>query len=292
MAMSMRTTLLDKLPDDLGSAVAGGLSAVTERAGEAAGMASVAGERIGTVSDQASTALRQRRQEAATRLAKKEKKLEKKLRRQHKQATKALSAKQERAGRVLRTKRKAAKQAARSKGERLKSVGGETGAKLSGAIALSKSRGGRSAQGVGIDRLLGDIQTGRFEKMMSALTAAGAAITAVEIWTEHDGASFGNKMMWLPVLILPTAVPLGIASVFSKKVAKTALPICSVVIIANGVQGVYFHWRGIIQKPGGLRQNARYNVEMGPPALAPLLASMVGGMGLLAAILRREDDPA
>jgi hypothetical protein len=29
-------------------------------------------------------------------------------------------------------------------------------------------------------------------------------------------------------------------------------------------------------------------MEMGPPLFAPLLVTMVGGMGLLAAILRRE----
>jgi hypothetical protein len=29
---------------------------------------------------------------------------------------------------------------------------------------------------------------------------------------------------------------------------------------------------------------------MGPPLFAPLLATMVGGMGLLAAILRREGE--
>jgi hypothetical protein len=145
---------------------------------------------------------------------------------------------------------------------------------------------------IGIDRLIGEIRTGRFEKMMSALTAAGAAITAVEIFTEHDGASFGNKMMWLPVVILPVSVPVGIASVFSRRIAKTALPVVSAVVALNGLHGMYFHWRGIVQRPGGIRQNARYNLEMGPPALAPLLASMVGGMGLLAAILRREDEPA
>ena len=143
---------------------------------------------------------------------------------------------------------------------------------------------------VGIDRLLRDVRAGRFEKMMSALTAAGAAITTVEIFTEHDGASFGNKMMWLPVVVVPTAVPVGIWSVRSRKVAKTALPLFSALIVANGLQGMYFHWRGIVQKPGGLRHNLRYNLEMGPPALAPLLASMVGGMGLLASVLRREDD--
>jgi hypothetical protein len=145
---------------------------------------------------------------------------------------------------------------------------------------------------IGIDRLIKDVRTGRFEKMMSALTAMGAAITALEIWTEHDGASFGNKMMWLPVMVVPTAVPLGIASVFSKRVAKTALPVFSALIVLNGLQGTFFHWRGIAQKPGGVRKNLRYNVEMGPPVFAPLLASLVGGMGLLAAVLRREDEPA
>jgi hypothetical protein len=29
-------------------------------------------------------------------------------------------------------------------------------------------------------------------------------------------------------------------------------------------------------------------MEMGPPLLAPLLVTMVGGMGLLAGVLRRE----
>jgi hypothetical protein len=145
---------------------------------------------------------------------------------------------------------------------------------------------------IGIDRLLREIRTGRFEKMMSALTAVGAAITTLEIYTSHDGASFGNKMMWEPVLVLPTVIPVGLWAVKSKRVAKTALPFFSALIVLNGLQGTYFHWRGIVQKPGGLRKNARYNIEMGPPAMAPLLASLVGGMGILAAILRREDDPA
>lgn len=149
-----------------------------------------------------------------------------------------------------------------------------------------------SAGRIGIDRVLGEIETGRFEKMMSGLTAVGAAITAVEIWSEHDGASFGNKMMWLPVVIVPTAIPAGIAAMYSRRVAKTVLPVFSSLIVLNGLHGMFFHWRGIIQKPGGLRVNGRYNAEMGPPALAPLLASMVGGMGLLAAVLRREDEPA
>ena len=55
----------------------------------------------------------------------------------------------------------------------------------------------RTAQG--IDRMLRNVQTGRFERSLSTLTAAGALMTAAEIYFEHDSASFGNKMMWLPV---------------------------------------------------------------------------------------------
>ena len=39
-----------------------------------------------------------------------------------------------------------------------------------------------------------DLRTGRFERSLSALTAAGAVITTAEIYLSHDGASFGNKM--------------------------------------------------------------------------------------------------
>jgi hypothetical protein len=58
-------------------------------------------------------------------------------------------------------------------------------------------------------------------------------------------------------------------------------------MVANGLQGTYLHARGVAQKPGGWR-NWRYNMEMGPPLFAPMLAAMVGGMGLLASLLRRE----
>ena len=46
-----------------------------------------------------------------------------------------------------------------------------------------------------LDRMLADVRTGRFEQTLAALTAAGAAITAAEISTEHDSASFGNKSL-------------------------------------------------------------------------------------------------
>src|ERR1700734_1311640 len=111
----------------------------------------------------------------------------------------------------------------------------------------------RTAQG--IDRMLRNVETGRFERSLSALTAAGALVTAAEIYFEHDSASFGNKMMWLPVVLGPVGAAAGVAGFFSRRMAKTALPIASAAIVVNGVQGRYLPAGAIAQKPGA-RRNA------------------------------------
>lgn len=134
---------------------------------------------------------------------------------------------------------------------------------------------------------MADVRHGRFERSLSGLTAVGALISGAEIWLEHDRASFGNKMMYLPVALTPALSAAGFAGVFSKRAAKTFLPAVSAVVLVTSLQGQYLHLRGIAQRPGGWSL-ARYNAEMGPPMFAPLLFGLVAGMGLLAAMLRRE----
>lgn len=145
-----------------------------------------------------------------------------------------------------------------------------------------------SEPGLGL-RALHDVRTGRFERTLAGLAAVGAIVTTGEIYTSHDSASFGNKMMWWPIAIVPALVPAGIAAVMNRRAAKTLLPAASLLVIANGVQGTYLHIRGIRRKPGGFR-NLRFNLETGPPVFAPALASLIGGMGLLASLLRREGE--
>ena len=144
------------------------------------------------------------------------------------------------------------------------------------------------SRAVGIEHLVRNVRHGRFERSLSGLTAAGAVITGVEIWLEHDRASLANRMMWLPVALTPLIAVAGGAGVVSRRASKTALPLASLVVLANSMQGQYLHLRGIAQRPGGWRM-ARYNAEMGPPTFAPLLFGLVGGMGLVASVLRRED---
>jgi hypothetical protein len=146
-----------------------------------------------------------------------------------------------------------------------------------------------NAAEVGIDRLVRNIRTGHFERLLAGLTGIGAAVTALEIYFEHDRASFGNRNMYLPVALGPLGLAAGLAGVANKKAAKTVLPFVSLLITANGVQGFLLHARGIAQRPGGFKLG-RYNIEMGPPLFAPLLVTMVGGMGICAAILRREGE--
>src|SRR4051794_41786463 len=69
-----------------------------------------------------------------------------------------------------------------------------------------------------------DVRTGRFERTLSAMTAAGAAVTAGEIYLSHDKASFGNRMMWWPVIVVPAAMPAGLAAVFSRRGPPAPLP--------------------------------------------------------------------
>ena len=84
-----------------------------------------------------------------------------------------------------------------------------------------------------IDRAVADVAHGRFERSLSGLTAFAAAVTTSEIYIEHYKASFGNKMMWSPIIVTPPLVVAGVAGVFSKKWAKTALPVTAAIYTAQ-----------------------------------------------------------
>ena len=138
-----------------------------------------------------------------------------------------------------------------------------------------------------LDRLVANVEYGRLERSLSGLTALAAVATCGEVYLSHYKASFGNKVMWSPIVLTPPLVIAGIGGVFSKKWAKTALPVASAAFALNGLVGEYFHARGVARKPGGFALWS-YNLPMGPPISAPGLMAMVGGMGLLASVLRRE----
>lgn len=136
-------------------------------------------------------------------------------------------------------------------------------------------------------RALRNFRRGRAQRLLAAATAASALPLGAEIYTNHYSASFGNKWMWTPVALSPALAAAGVAGVVSERAARTVLPAVAGIYFLDGMAGLYFHLRGAARKPGGLRE-ASYNLVMGPPALAPGALTMIGGMGLAAAVSRRE----
>jgi hypothetical protein len=136
-------------------------------------------------------------------------------------------------------------------------------------------------------RTVANLRSGRGQKLLCAATAASALPLGVEVYVNHYSGSFANKWMWAPVGLLPALGLAGIAGVRSERAARTALPAAALATVAAGALGTILHGRGIARKPGGIGE-ASYNLVTGPPLLAPGSLAMVGGIGLLAAVMRRE----
>ena len=136
-------------------------------------------------------------------------------------------------------------------------------------------------------RLVGNIRDGRMQKLLSAATAFSVPPLAFEIYLEHYKGSFGDKWMWTPIVLTPPLTAAGIAGVFSEKAARTWLPALSSLYALDGLIGVITHLRGVQKRPGGFGEPT-YNLVMGPPLLAPGSLCLVGALGIVAAVAKRE----
>jgi hypothetical protein len=138
-----------------------------------------------------------------------------------------------------------------------------------------------------IARTVANIREGRMQKLLAASTAFSAPPLALEIYLEHYKGSFGDKWMWTPIWLTPPLTAAGIAGFVSPKAARTVLPFFGALYALDGAIGINTHLRGVEKRPGGFHE-AHYNLVMGPPLLAPGSLAMVGAMGVLAAIVKRE----
>lgn len=132
-----------------------------------------------------------------------------------------------------------------------------------------------------------DAREGRFQKHMAVATAAAAFFSGFEALYSHYKNNFQYKVQWTPIMVAPALMAASIAAVKSRKAAHTWLPAMSALALANGTAGFYYHARGVLRRPGGLKKPL-YNVMYGPPIFAPLLFAACGFVGLLASLLRRE----
>ncbi|HEY6032338.1 MAG TPA: hypothetical protein VIU44_17340 [Gaiellaceae bacterium] len=138
-----------------------------------------------------------------------------------------------------------------------------------------------------VKRFKRNVREGRLQKTLAAATALSVPSLAFEIYLEHYKGSFGDKWMWTPIALTPPLTAAGVAGIYSERVAKTWLPALSALYALDGLIGVVTHLRGVQKRPGGFHEPT-YNLVMGPPLLAPGSLTLVGFLGILAAIAKRE----
>ncbi len=135
------------------------------------------------------------------------------------------------------------------------------------------------------------IREGRFQNSLSFIAGVSSVLSGVEVTYEHYRGSYGQRIMYTPVALSPALMLAGIWASMSRRAARTVLPAVSAITFIDGVTGFVFHVRGVARKPGGWRIPL-FNRVMGPPVFAPLLFAIPAYIGLVATLLRREDDPA
>jgi hypothetical protein len=139
----------------------------------------------------------------------------------------------------------------------------------------------------GISRAVRNVRRGRVQRALSAATAVSVVPLTFEVYLEHYKGSFGDKWEWVPIALAPAVVAAGAAGVRSERAARTWLPLTASLYGACGLAGTVLHARGVHRRPGGFHEPT-YNLVMGPPLLAPGSLGLIGAMGVLAAIVRRE----
>ncbi|HZY73590.1 MAG TPA: hypothetical protein VFE22_10835 [Edaphobacter sp.] len=132
-----------------------------------------------------------------------------------------------------------------------------------------------------------NLHHGRFQKHLSALTVLWAFFSGFEALYSHYKTNFRYKAQWTPVMLTPLLMAASAGAVKSRRIANTVLPMASTLALADGAIGFFYHARGIVRRPGGMKKPL-YNTLYGPPIFAPLLFAACGFIGLMASLLRRE----
>jgi hypothetical protein len=132
------------------------------------------------------------------------------------------------------------------------------------------------------------VREGRFQKHLAAMAAVSALLSGIEALYSHYKNNFQYKAQWTPIVLTPLIAAAGFGAIPSRTIARTMLPAVSVLALLDGAAGTFYHVRGTLRRPGGLKYPF-YNLIYGPPVFAPLLFAASGFLGLLASLLRRAD---
>jgi hypothetical protein len=136
---------------------------------------------------------------------------------------------------------------------------------------------------------LDHLREGCFQRSLCLIVATTSVASGLEVGYEHYKGSYSNPVMYTPVVLSGALAGSGLLAVFHRTCARTVLRWVSIVTLADGVIGFFFHVRGVARKPGGWSLPVT-NIVMGPPIFAPLLFGTSAYLGLMASYLRREEE--
>jgi hypothetical protein len=133
------------------------------------------------------------------------------------------------------------------------------------------------------------LREGCFQRSLCLIVATTSVASGLEVGYEHYKGSYSNPVMYTPVILSEALAVSGLLGVFNRVAARTILRWVSIITLADGVIGFFFHLRGVARKPGGWSLPIT-NIVMGPPIFAPLLFGTSAYLRLMALYLRREED--
>jgi hypothetical protein len=132
------------------------------------------------------------------------------------------------------------------------------------------------------------LHEGRAQISLSFIAGISNLLGGLEVAYEHYRGSYGQRIMYSPVILSSLACGINFLAVINQRVARTFMPAISSLLLMDGIIGFFFHLRGVARKPGGWRIPI-FNIIMGPPLFAPLLLGIGGFLGVMASFMRRED---
>src|ERR1700734_1716045 len=93
------------------------------------------------------------------------------------------------------------------------------------------------------------IREGRFQRSLALTAGLSSAIAGLEVAYEHYRGSYGQRIMYTPVVCSGALLVTGISAASSRKAARTLLPVVSALTLADCMIGFVFHIRGVQRKP-------------------------------------------
>ncbi len=122
---------------------------------------------------------------------------------------------------------------------------------LSTALERGANRSLSAPLSEAVTAALEHVREGCFQRSLCLIVATTSVASGLEVGYEHYKGSYSNPVMYTPVILSGALAGASLFAVFSRVAARTVLRYVSIVTLADGIIGFFFHLRGIARKPGG-----------------------------------------